>query len=175
VVLADLEFRSTGCQLDQKNLTVSGNTISATAHHCVGMAAAICYVTDTFQLGRLTNGSYTFALALSRSSGAVPCAPSSTVNDRDSLTFSVQTALGIREIDQTLFKIFPNPASESISLSNAASLKVTRLVIRSIQGQLVLESDKVPNQLNLSALKPGLYTLELFHQSGRTVRKFIKH
>ena len=104
VVLADLEFRSTGCQLDQKSITMNGSNISATAHHCVGLAAAICYVTDTFRLGRLNSGSYTFTMALSQSGGSVPFAPSSTVNDRDSLTFSVQTALGIKEIDKIHLK-----------------------------------------------------------------------
>ncbi len=174
VVLADLEFRSTGCQLDQKNLTVSGNTISATAHHCVGLAAAICYVTDTFRLGRLNSGSYTFTLALSRSGGSVPCAPSLTVNDRDTLNFTVQSALGLKNYEQRVYSVYPNPVSDYLSVSKSFGLKAERIIIRSQLGSVVLETEQTTEPIAVSGLSSGIYYLEIIHKSGRTVEKFIK-
>ena len=173
-VLADLQFAYSGCVLDTKSHQINGNSISASSHHCTGIAAAICNTTDTFKLGVLGSGNYTFTLTLTNGGGAVPCSPGIAISDMDTLTFSVQSILGIEAVVVPNFSVYPNPAQDFIALSDAYHpiAKTVKIVI--VNGAVVYESDKPKEKMDVSGLAPGVYTIEIYHNTGMVVEKFVK-
>lgn len=88
-VYAELAFTSSNCPLDMKTFSISGNTIVASTHHCVGVLAAICNTIDTFKLAPLATGNYLFNLSLSSGIGGPPCSPGIVPDDNDTITFDV--------------------------------------------------------------------------------------
>jgi hypothetical protein len=96
-VYAELLFTSSGCPLDMKSHSVSGNNIVASTQHCIGIAAAICNTTDTFKLNPLSVGTYTFNLTLSSGAGGPPCTAGIIADDNDIITFNVVNSVGIAE------------------------------------------------------------------------------
>ena len=95
-IYAELLFTSTGCQLDVKSYNIVGNNILASSLHCIGMAAAFCYTTDTFKLNPLLAGNYLFDLTLSSGTGPL-CTAASLPDDNDVISFNVVTSVGIEE------------------------------------------------------------------------------
>ena len=96
-VYAELLFASSGCLLDMKSHSVSGNNIVASTQHCLGMLTAICNTTDTFKLNPLAVGTYTFDLTLSSGLGPPPCTAGIISDDNYVFTFDVVTSVGIEE------------------------------------------------------------------------------
>ena len=96
-IYAELSFSSSGCPLDIKSYSISGNNILASTQHCIGIAAAICNTTDTFKLNPLLPGTYLFDLTLSSGFGGAPCSPGIVPDDYDTITFNVSSFVGIEE------------------------------------------------------------------------------
>lgn len=173
-VLVDLQFSSSGCQLDQQLLNINGTNITAGAHHCMGVAAAICNVTDTFQLGRLNSGNYTFSFTLTHHGGFGPCVPSFSISDQDTLNFSVQSTLGLENHEAAVFRVFPNPAKDRIFISTPERMITNRILIRSSLGKIVYETTQARTPFNVTQLSPGIYWVEINHNRGRSIVKFLK-
>jgi len=93
-VFADVQFLSSDCILQSSNHSVNGNTIVASAHHCLGMLSAICNTTDTFVFLPLAAGTYTFDLTLTSGFGSigVPCTPGIIPDDNQDFQFTVMAA-----------------------------------------------------------------------------------
>ena len=91
-VYAELLFASSGCPLDMKSHSVSGNNIVASTQHCLGMLTAICNTIDTFKLNPLAVGTYTFDLTLSSGLGP-PCTAGNISDDNHVFTFDVVTLI----------------------------------------------------------------------------------
>ena len=96
-IYASLSFSSSSCPLDVKSYGISGNNISASTQHCLGMLAAICYSTDTFKINPLPTGTYAFDLTLSSGFGGPPCTPGVVPDDYDTISFNVSAFVGIEE------------------------------------------------------------------------------
>ncbi len=173
-VLADLQFPSSDCVLDTKSHQINGNTISASSHHCVGIATAICNATDTFKLGVLGSGSYTFSITLTNGGGQVPCSPGIVISDMDTLTFSVQSSLGIKDVVLPSFSVYPNPAQDFVRLSDAYHPIAKTVKIVAVTGAVVVESDTPKEKIDVSGLTPGVYTIEIYHNTGMATAKFVK-
>ncbi len=174
LLIADLQFRSSACVLDNKSHTIIGNSIVASTQHCVGIAQAICNTADTFVLGVLNSGRYTVDLTLSSGAGPVPCTPGIAPSDTDTMSFRVQTVLGIKDQVLPSFSLYPNPAKDIIDLSDAYKQMVTSLKVLSATGAIVLESDNPNESIDVSDLAPGVYYVELYHKTGVFTEKFIK-
>lgn len=66
----------------------------------MGLAAALCFVTNTFQLSSLNSENYTFTFSLTtltHHGGFGPCTPAFTISYQDTLSFRVQSTLGLEE------------------------------------------------------------------------------
>lgn len=174
LVIADLQFNYSSCILDNKYHQINGTTITASTHHCVGIAAAICNTTDTFYLGVLNAGTYNFNLTLSSGRSTSPCSAGIVADDLDTLLFTVQTALGLEDQVLPRFAIFPNPAKDFIELSNAYQQVIKSVRVLNATGALVLEADVKGSNINVSDLTPGIYYLELHHEDGVITEKFVK-
>ena len=174
LLIADLQFRTSGCVLDTKFHQVNGNSIVASTQHCVGVAQAICNTTDTFVLGVLTPGRYTVNLTLNTGARPTPCTPGIVPSDSDTLSFVVQTTLGIQDQVLPSFTIYPNPAKDFIVLSEEYQKVVSSLKVFNVAGAVVLESETPKERIDVSQLTPGVYTMELHHNAGVITEKFIK-
>ncbi len=91
-VFSDVQFSSSDCQLDYALHSVIGNSIMASAHHCLGMLSAICNTTDTFVMPPLAAGTYTFDLTLTSGFGGPPCTAGIVADDNQLFSFSVSSA-----------------------------------------------------------------------------------
>ena len=81
-------FSSSSCDTSSNYLSLNNNTISASSIHCLGMASALCDATDTFLIGGLTAGSYTFIINVNQ--GFLPsCTPGIVPGPTDTLNFNV--------------------------------------------------------------------------------------
>jgi len=70
------------------------------------------------------------------------------------------------------FKIFPNPASDFISIETDVSIKQVRLF--DLQGKLILQQQSESKLLNVGFLKNGIYLLEINSEEGKVVKKIVK-
>ncbi len=88
-VFIDLSFAYSDCPLDHKYISVLGNDIQSSSHHCQGPLAAICDTRDTLTLAPLPIGTYKLTHSSTSGSGTVPCTPGFAVDDIDSIEFYV--------------------------------------------------------------------------------------
>ena len=88
-IFIDLSFGYSDCPLDHKIISVLGNDIQSSSHHCQGFLAAICDMRDTLKLASLPIGTYKLVHSSTSGSGSVPCTPGFVVDDVDSIEFYV--------------------------------------------------------------------------------------
>lgn len=84
------------------------------------------------------------------------------------------TGIDERNIDGD-FTLFPNPASDMITIQNRSAEKMQRLVVYNALGQTIISQqadDTRAHQLKLSGLANGIYTLRLETDKGYVIRKF---
>lgn len=156
-VYADLMFPNSDCPLDMKTHSVNGNTILASTLHCQGMLTAICNTTDTFKIDPLSAGTYIFDLTLSGGFGGPPCTPPFVADDNEAITFVVvNSGAGIGYVTELDLNIFPNPASNTITLNKPLE-EVT--CITTSDGRIVHYIDPGEIQVDITSLAPGSYFL----------------
>jgi len=92
-VFADIQFPFSDCELDPNTLlhSVTGNSIMASAQHCLGVLASICNITDTFVILPLSAGTYTFDLTLTSGFGGPPCTAGIIPDDNQNFQFTVSS------------------------------------------------------------------------------------
>jgi Secretion system C-terminal sorting domain len=85
------------------------------------------------------------------------------------------TRLGVKNISGAIVNIYPNPATDKLYVESATAL---RSVISSIEGKAILRSGliKGKNEIDISSLSPGVYTITLYDETGArvAVQKLIK-
>ena len=88
----------------------------------------------------------------------------------------------IASVDEgnSFFNLSPNPADHFIRLILNSLTSNSKIEIHSITGQKVIEKDIDNNlnfqniNLNIFHLNSGIYTISLYNNSTKIVRKFIK-
>ncbi len=108
----------------------------------------------------------------------------SSAYQNDSLEFDtdilLNQAVGIAVMNpEESIHIHPNPAKESLTVSGLSSLlRPERIRIADLQGRIYSEIRLQPQSdtctLPLQSLKPGTYSLEIVHQNGHILQKFIR-
>lgn len=163
-IIVELQFSNSGCELDYQNHSVINNSIGASAHHCMGFLTTICGVTDTFQIGQLPAGSYTFDMTLSSGFGESGCSPGIVPDDSDQFQFSVSQTVGIEEflLDESLF--FPNPVGEQLNFSEPLTEPA---VLLNVTGQIIRSIPVGARFVDVSCLESGVYILNV---SGKKLR-----
>lgn len=176
-LIAEVDFPSGDCKDKTLGLFQSGNSISADAIHCLGAASFICNDKDTFNIGLLPAGTYTFYYHVDAGMSPSPCSPGIVPGPTDSLTFVVNLASGNQELENRIFELFPNPASNilQLKLNNESTEGAYRIINN--QGALVLKSMmKSRNmQIDISQLSVGLYTF-IYEDAFKniSIKKFTK-
>lgn len=164
-VYVDSWFSSGGCPLDNLYHGLSGTTITATAHHCIGLLTVICNATDTFKIDPLPAGTYDFNMTLTSGSGPMPCTPGIAPDDMGTTSFTVSQAVGIPEFDLASLKL-ENPVSGELNFGKPL---VEELQLFDITGKLTKKIKAGETRVNLEALNTGIY----FLRSSTGVRKLV--
>jgi len=83
--------------------------------------------------------------------------------------------LSLVEVNGMKISLFPNPATEMITINNLSLLKPASVTVLSNIGKEVMKQDKNNPQINISTLASGLYIVIIETASGeRYSETFIK-
>ncbi|HLG34684.1 MAG TPA: T9SS type A sorting domain-containing protein [Bacteroidia bacterium] len=171
-VFADCDFTAGSCDQHTQGFSIAGNNIGAWALHCVGMLTVICPYTDTFALGTLPAGIYTFTFQLDQGSLPSPCTPGIVPGPSASFSFTVTFPTSVQQHSvDGMFSFFPNPAEEKITIINKTHEQMP-LKIFDVAGKIIMEKilSAGSDELYVRDLKPGIYFLEC----GNSRFKFIR-
>ena len=84
------------------------------------------------------------------------------------------SVLNVAEITKDSFKIFPNPATDSIKI--ASEQRIDSIEIYTVLGNRVLEDVSFSNDaVDISSLNEGLYIIQIYSNDRKVVKKFIKN
>jgi hypothetical protein len=89
------------------------------------------------------------------------------------------TAASMNESDAENFRIFPNPATNTIQWKNSGEMPFNRMVILTVEGKSVRSKflSSGETAADISDLSPGFYLLGLHAEKTKETRfvKFQKH
>ena len=92
--------------------------------------------------------------------------------DQSILTFNVIDYLSIKDILFDNILIYPNPATNKLFIKGLSD--VTEISIYDALAKLVL-SKKTSNEIDVTNLKKGMYTIKIVAEQKEAVQKFIKY
>jgi len=156
---ADVSFPSGSCDQHSQQVFVNGNTVDANALHCLGALTFICGYTDTFQVGPLSAGNYTFRFHVDNGGLPFPCTAGINPGPTDSITFTVSPAVGISvQFPVSGVEVFTSPACDILHVHSQLNRPV-RLALYSIAGNLVLNRKVVAasEEIPIGHLQRGFY------------------
>jgi hypothetical protein len=81
--------------------------------------------------------------------------------------------VGIREISEANLRVFPNPASDELTIEGA-SAKLTRVSLSDVSGKQVYDSGEINTSIHnigTSTLPEGVYLLHVYTGDGEAVGK----
>ena len=79
-----------------------------------------------------------------------------------------QMIVGVNELNENTFSVYPQPADQEIFFSNVNELKTVKAF--DATGKLVMLENNVTNVLNVSTLSPGFYVLHVTNRNGKQER-----
>lgn len=165
-----LSFPQGSC-VDVGQAFVSGNTIYGNSFHCMGNIMSICYDVDTIEILPLMAGNYNFYYSLDAGYGPPGnCSPGFLPYDYDTIAFSVTTVLGIESNQRpVVYSLFPNPASDYVSLSNPGN-KAVMVEMFNSTGKLIFseKTESTTSSLDISDLAPGIYFYRVTDSDGNS-------
>lgn len=88
---------------------------------------------------------------------------------------ATEALLGVAEIEDASFGVFPNPANDIVTITTNETLKSVELF--DINGRMVksvdFKSNAVNNQVNVSDLSSGIYMMKIASDKGTVTKKLI--
>lgn len=176
VVYVDYTFSSSSCDASTQGHSVNGFSVIASSLHCLGQLSAICNDQDTFALGQLPAGTYSFGITLSTGFGGFPCSPGIIPDDQRATNFTVSQTNSIGENQRSTveFQLLPNPAKEYFIIqSNSLELLIgNTLSIYTLDGKVVQQTKILNNALVFTGqLAPGIYSVMI---SGLTIEPSVQ-
>jgi hypothetical protein len=92
---------------------------------------------------------------------------------KDTLTLKVKvkSTVEIGSLQNEEFKIYPNPAKDYVSIQT--SEKVNEVYIFDIFGKIRLQSTSYNGKIDVSALKRGIYVMQIITDKGTHTEKLI--
>ncbi|MFM2305809.1 MAG: hypothetical protein RLZZ367_478 [Bacteroidota bacterium] len=163
------------CTIKDSTKLVGQDSIKVALCYMYGNSASqICHGYDTIVLGNIGNVFHTVVVSLS----AIDVSTNTCANPNKKDTVVLQhipTDIIYIESDHTL-QLFPNPAGNILSGKLAGYIGATNLQITSAEGHLLLQNTitQANFAIDISALPPGLYFLQLTNGRLRIIRRFVK-
>jgi hypothetical protein len=96
------------------------------------------------------------------------------------VTFKAGNPTGITDVrgNNALIGLYPNPASSALNIKVGAGNSVSSITINDISGREVLNMAQLKSNgdknIDISALQPGMYIVQVETEKGRATGKFIK-
>jgi hypothetical protein len=85
------------------------------------------------------------------------------------------TALGLDEVNNTVFGVYPNPAQDDLYIKAKTDLSLQLAKIYDLNGKLVLESDLKNEKVSVNSLSKGIYILLVRDTNGKDyTQKILK-
>ncbi len=94
------------------------------------------------------------------------------VNKFSITVIEANSTLGIADIDNKDFIIYPNPVTDKLNISSTNSL--LSISIMSINGAKVYEGNIIDNKVDLSTLNSGIYFVKIETDNESVIKKLIK-
>lgn len=83
--------------------------------------------------------------------------------------------MSVTEIQTEIFTIFPNPVQEILNItSNSASSSIEKITLYGLMGKVVLQTNDISEQLDVSMLKTGVYLVKIETDKGIITKKVLK-
>ena len=123
------------------------------------------YIRDFFEGNIFENFSYT----VSTSGNAKSLVITDVKNNK--VTYSDSQNLSINELDKITFDIFPNPATDLITIKSSEN--INNIKIYSLNGLLIKNVSNI-SSINIKDLAKGSYIINISTQKGFHSQKFIK-
>tara|TARA_B110000046_G_scaffold185774_1_gene229228 strand:+ start:1324 stop:3024 length:1701 start_codon:yes stop_codon:yes gene_type:complete len=82
--------------------------------------------------------------------------------------------VGVNELTELEFNIFPNPTTEFITINVENNETINEIIITDINGRIV-QTSSFSKQISVSELEEGMYFLNINTAEGISTRSFIKH
>ena len=87
----------------------------------------------------------------------------------------INVPLAVDEFKKTdMIKIYPNPASSTITIENNSSSIITSITISDINGRKVLEAKNDKSNIDISSLVKGVYLVKVSSDNGNVTKKLIR-
>lgn len=92
--------------------------------------------------------------------------------------FSITTSLGTNEIVSEKLRVYPNPTTATVNISNNENILINGAVIADLNGRTVksVKFEGVANaSVNVSDLASGIYMMTISSDKGTTTKKIVKN
>ncbi len=155
--------------------SVVGNNIYASTLHCMGAAMFICNDVDTLVFPPVTAGTYTMYFTLSSGYGIPNCTPGFQADDEDTLIFQVSTVLDVPTLPEVSARIFPNPASDNLSVQISAGT-IEQVEIVNVIGVVVMTVAPMQStsEISIATLENGVYFLRVLDSEGNMYQQLVE-
>lgn len=88
--------------------------------------------------------------------------------------FRKKSGVGVKEIAQDIFSVYPNPAGSVINIQNAGHADAGRINIKNALGQEVYSTAIFTNTIDISGFPAGVYFLNIETGKGINTYKLVK-
>lgn len=86
-------------------------------------------------------------------------------------TVTVGLIDGIVSVNENLITVYPNPVNTILHLNGIPNADVQ---IFDLSGKLIINKQNTDNQIDVSGLQSGIYSIKITSENGTVIRKFIK-
>jgi Secretion system C-terminal sorting domain len=174
-VLVNINFSSGSCDAHTQSHSNSGNTIYATALHCLGPLTFICNHTDTFTIGQLATGNYSFIFNVNEGFGPSPCSPGIVPGPTDTFNFFVSNPTFVKQLKKDQLTVNYNSLSKIISIKSVKNEDNTQIELLSIEGKHLALYSFHNNSFSIDAseLKAGMYFIRITNSEGILTKKIL--
>ncbi len=93
----------------------------------------------------------------------------------DRLEIRFEKTVSIDGLSDDIIKIYPNPASDKLTILGINSNVISNIKIYSVTGKLIKATiPNTINEININSLKEGIYFIEINSKKGKIIKKFVK-
>jgi len=78
---------------------------------------------------------------------------------------------GIVTINDKAISVYPNPTNSILYVNGMENANIQ---LFDLTGKLLINQQNADNQINVSSLQNGIYSIKITNESGTVIRKFVK-
>ena len=151
--------------------TVTWNWYSTGSHNVKSTTA-----TETFESSYFTNGGTYSKTFNAVGTNEYICSPHAG-DMFGTITVVAEGVLGISEAKRLKFEMFPNPASDNVTIQLPSGTENARVTFYDYVGRLALSKQvsRTKNRLDVTVLSSGVYILKVVTKDKVGSQKFVKN